>query len=61
MQGSKWAEVREQDFKRKLRKFKTSHITPKEWAAELSKKLVVSHSPAAIDEEYEKKVGHVFR
>ena len=61
MQGSKWAEVREQDFKKKLRKFKNSHTTPKEWAAELSKKLLVSHSPAAIDEEYEKKVGHVFR
>ena len=61
MQGSKWAEVREADFKKKLRKFKTSYMTPKEWALELSKKLLSTHSPAAIDDEYEKKVGHVLR
>lgn len=61
MQGSKWAEVREADFKKKLRKFKTSYVTPKEWALELSKKLLSTHSPAAIDDEYEKKVGHVIR
>lgn len=60
MQGSKWAEVRESDFKKKLRKFKVSHATPKEWALELSKKLITTHSPDAIDHEYESKVGHVF-
>lgn len=59
IQGSKWAEVREDDFKKKLRKFKNSSSTPKEWAIDLAKKLVQTHSPAAIDNEYERKVGHV--
>jgi glycosyltransferase involved in cell wall biosynthesis len=61
IQGSKWAEVREADFKKKLRKFKVSHLTPKEWAAELSKKLLSTHSPTAVDNEYEKKLGQILR
>lgn len=59
MQGSKWVEVRELDFKKKLRKFKISHLTPKEWAADLSKKILMSHSPDSIDNEYEAKLGHI--
>jgi glycosyltransferase involved in cell wall biosynthesis len=59
IKGSRWAEVREQDFKKKLRKFKSSHTVPKEWAEELSAKVRASHSPSAIDEDYERKIGHI--
>lgn len=60
MKGSKWANVREQDFKKKLRKFKVSSDVPKQWATELSTKLLVSHSPQAITDEYERALGHIF-
>lgn len=59
MKGSKWAEVRELDFKKKLRKFKNSHAVPKQWADELSVKIRKMYSPDAIDEEYETKVGQL--
>lgn len=59
MRGSKWAEVREADFKKKLRKFYNSSLTPKQWADELSKKLRATHSPSAIDEIYEKNLGRI--
>jgi glycosyltransferase involved in cell wall biosynthesis len=60
MKGSKWANVREQDFKKKLRKFKSSNDVPKQWAQELSEKLKISHSPRAITEEYERALGQIF-
>lgn len=60
MRGSKWAEVREADFKKKLRKFKSSSSVPKQWADELASKIKLSHSPDVIDEEYEKKIGNIF-
>jgi glycosyltransferase involved in cell wall biosynthesis len=60
MKGSKWAEVREDDFKKKLRKFRTSSSAPKQWADELAAKLRISHSPDAIDLEYEKILGYIF-
>lgn len=60
MKGSKWANVREQDFKKKLRKFKSSNDVPRQWAQELSEKLKISHSPQAITEEYERALGQIF-
>lgn len=60
MPGSKWAEVREADFKKKVRKFKSSSEVPKEWAQELSKKLRQTHSPSAIDDCYENSIGKLF-
>lgn len=59
MKGSRWAEVREADFKKKLRKFKSSHAVPKQWAEELAVKIKETHSPDAIDGVYETKVGHL--
>ncbi len=54
MQGSKWAEVREKDFKKKLRKFYESSSTPKEWAEALSEKIKNSFSQKAVNENYNK-------
>ncbi len=61
IKDTKWAEVKEADFKKKLRKLKTSYDVPKQWAKELASKLINSHSPDSIDSEYEKVVGHVLR
>jgi len=60
IRGSKWAEVREADFKKKLRKFKASSSVPKQWADDLSTKLRHSHSPESIDNEYENKLKSIF-
>lgn len=59
IKGSKWAEVREVDFKKKLRKLKSSHVTPKQWAEELAVKIRKTHSPESIDAEYESRIGHL--
>ena len=50
VENSKWAEVDEKEFKRKLRKFRDNSTKPKEWAAELSVKLKESHSFSAISD-----------
>jgi glycosyltransferase involved in cell wall biosynthesis len=57
MRGTNWAEVREDDFKKKIRKFKSSNITPAQWAKELAGKLIKSHCPDQIDNMYEEKIG----
>lgn len=60
MKGSSWADVREQDFKKKMRKFRSSHTTPKQWADELSVKIKEKYSPDAITVEYENQLGLIF-
>jgi len=57
MKGSRWAEVRESDFKKKLRKFYGSSEIPKQWASELALKLRETHSPSAISDFYEREIG----
>jgi glycosyltransferase involved in cell wall biosynthesis len=59
MKGSTWANVKEQDFKKKLRKFKSSYTTPKQWADDLSSKIIEKYSPDAVDSEYENQLGHL--
>lgn len=44
MHGAKWAYPNEDSFKRKIRKFKESSSTPREWAADLQKKIVDQYS-----------------
>ncbi len=53
MKGSRWAEPSEEDFKKRVAKFKDSPTTPREWAADLSKKLITSHSFDAICNAYD--------
>lgn len=61
MRDTKWAEVKEEDFKKKVRKFRNSPLVPKQWAIDLASKLHESHSPSATNDEYEKKLGEIFR
>jgi glycosyltransferase involved in cell wall biosynthesis len=52
--GTKWAQPIEADFKKRLTKFKESHITPRQWAEELSVKCQKSFSRTAILDNYAK-------
>lgn len=53
MKGSKWAEVVEEDFKKKVMKFRKSSSMPKEWAAELSNVIKEKYCSNAIFSQYD--------
>jgi glycosyltransferase involved in cell wall biosynthesis len=52
MKGSKWANPSEDDFKRKIAKFRSASAIPKEWALELQEKLIANYSHDAIVNSY---------
>lgn len=51
--GTRWAEASEDDFKKKLLKFRTSSVVPKEWAIDLSAKIIDRFSHEAICKKYD--------
>ena len=53
VQGSRWAEASEPDFKRRIRKFYNNSAKPKEWAIDLQTKLLQSHNFDTIAQNYE--------
>ena len=53
MKDAKWAEVNEEDFKKKITKFKNSSTTPKEWAVELSRVVKEKYSFEAVSKAYD--------
>lgn len=53
MEGSKWAEVRESDVKRKLQKFRNRSDVPSQWAVELKAKLQEKFSFDVIKRLYD--------
>jgi glycosyltransferase involved in cell wall biosynthesis len=52
MKGAKWAEPIEDDFKRRIKKFKVSPTTPREWAADLKKTIQEKYSFESIASIY---------
>lgn len=54
MRGSKWAIADEQDFKKKIVKFRNGSSVPKEWAKDLQDKIVKEFSIERISEMYNK-------
>ena len=48
VKNSKWADVQEQDFKKKIRKFRNKPEQPKNWATDLRQSLLKSHTFDAI-------------
>jgi len=52
VQGSKWAETDEEDFKKKIVKFKNNPTTPKEWSSDLSTIMRKKYSHEAIFSMY---------
>lgn len=61
VEGSKWAEVREDDFKRKVAKFRESPTIPKQWATELATKVQEKFSLDSICKAYEQVLGSYLR
>lgn len=53
MRGSKWAIAQEDDFKRKILKFRSASSIPKEWAKDLSLKIQEKYSIEAVKSLYE--------
>lgn len=52
MRGTKWAQVKEEDFKRKVLKFRNGSYIPKEWAESLKTKLLENYSLNSIKNLY---------
>jgi glycosyltransferase involved in cell wall biosynthesis len=59
MPGARWAEVKETDFKTKIRNFYKKPGLPEKWASDLSKKLQYSHSIESIISKYDEVLGDI--
>jgi len=53
MAGSRWALPKEDDAKRKLKRFVSSSSLPREWARDLKSKLEQDYSTKAIQQKYD--------
>ena len=53
VENSKWAEVQEQDFKKKIRKFRQKSETPNKWAKDLRESLLKTHTHAALSDVWD--------
>lgn len=52
MEGTRWANVKEDEAKKAIQKFVGSQDKPKEWAEELSQIIFEQYSPRAIEDSY---------
>ena len=57
MKDTRWASPSEEDFKRRIKKFRTSHITPTEWARDMMPKVRNNFSMQSIYAQYDREVG----
>lgn len=57
MPGCKWATPKEDDFKKKVVKFRHASSVPKEWALDLKEKLVQEYSFQSVSKIYDKLLG----
>ena len=57
--GMKWAEVDEEDLKKKIRKFRHSSRMPKEWAVETGKAIRKEYAWKNVCEKYESALGEL--
>lgn len=60
LKGQKWAIAQEEDFKRKIRKFRSSSLVPKEWAKELQTKILERYSLESIKSQYSELTKEMF-
>ena len=61
MQGSKWAHAKEEDFKRRIEKFRKSSSVPMQWAEKLKKTLRKEYSQKSISEKYEQVFSEIIK
>lgn len=57
MPNAKWANPSEEDFKKKVVKFRTASSMPKEWAEELKIKIINEYSFESVSKKYSEIVG----
>lgn len=50
--NAKWADPSESDFKKRITKFRSSYLVPKEWSTALSEKCKEKFSRNAIEKDY---------
>lgn len=55
--GMRWASPSEEDFKKRVQKFRGSNSTPKEWALDLQKKILTDYDFSRISTMYDETVG----
>jgi glycosyltransferase involved in cell wall biosynthesis len=60
IKGQKWAQVAEDDFKKKVLKFKSGSTIPKEWAAALQEKILIKYSLENIKNAYSEVTKGLF-
>jgi glycosyltransferase involved in cell wall biosynthesis len=61
IEGQKWAEVNEEDFKRKVKKFRSAPETPREWAKDLGLKIREKFSFEKICAQYDQILGEYLK
>lgn len=61
VQGSRWAEPDENDFKKKVVKLKNSYLVPKSWAEEGSKIIQENYSFNAIAKKYDEILDELLK
>lgn len=59
VKGARWANASEDDFKKRIRKFKDSPAIPKEWAQELRTKILPKYSLKNICAMYDDLLGNI--
>lgn len=59
VQNSRWSNPKEEDFKKRLAKFRSSHVVPKQWAVELSKACREKFSRNNIEKMYETALSDI--
>ena len=61
VEGSRWADVDEKDFKRKVKKLRSSYDLPKKWALEGAQKIEENFSEAAVFKKYDLAFQEILR
>lgn len=57
LKEAKWANVSEEDFKKRIKKFRNSNSIPREWASNLRKIVIDKYSFTSIAQAYEDTFG----
>jgi len=61
VEGCRWVDVDESDFKRKVKKFKSSSALPEKWAIEGSEIIRSHYSEDTVFKVYDKALGPILR
>lgn len=59
VKGSRWAQPKEDDFKKRARKFVDSQAVPKQWAVDHGQKIREKYSFEAVSALYDKELGDI--